>query len=519
MTPVQKSIVRRQAEFNTEAFVDLLTWFIKESGHSGYDNVVPPDECPDPVVVLQDEDRENNTDDSVDPNLECRIKGKTYYFSNEGQNPNEQNSVYDNNKQFLDAMLDNNSPTMLMHGGSYLKSHEIDLQDIFPIQFPFGTGGPDHGVSRKVPVSFEECLRHYMRLSLNQFMRPDFILVCYHLLCRNKSYSTGLIKCKSNFQGRSLAEKISRLSAEELKCAATDLSLRQQTNQPLNASSTAASFLKSVTTSCKVLGHTTEAAKDARRKVYALTEYFGPHSLFFTVTPDDECTFRVRMYANEGQKIIVPECDCSEEECFADFTLRAKKRVRYPGACSIYYQSVIQCVYELLGWDYNRNIKKGMGMYGEPLAITRSDEEQNRTTLHGHFLVWIKNFNEINEQLFHPNEEERDRARQYMCDYVDDFFCSDYCYEPTLPVIHEECKQCMPLSEMFGQTEDLQELRDARNKHFRKDIEGKILVCKSCNSKVSTKEVFDSVLRSYLSRDSHGGGKFKISCQTIFYII
>ena len=56
MTPAQKSIARRQADINTEVFMDLLTWYIKESGHLGYDGFTPPDECPNPVIVLQDED-------------------------------------------------------------------------------------------------------------------------------------------------------------------------------------------------------------------------------------------------------------------------------------------------------------------------------------------------------------------------------------------------------------------------------------------------------------------------------
>jgi hypothetical protein len=38
-------------------------------------------------------------------------------------------------------------------------------------------------------------------------------------------------------------------------------------NEPLETNSTAAAFLKPVTTLCKVLGHTAEAAKEARRKV------------------------------------------------------------------------------------------------------------------------------------------------------------------------------------------------------------------------------------------------------------
>ena len=266
MTPAQKNIFRRQAEMNADLFLDLLTWFIKESGHKGYKDVTPPDECPKPVIILQDEDNENNTAHSIDPEVECKIQGKTYYFSSEAQNPTSDNAVFDNTEDFVKAMLESTAPTLLMYGGSYLKGHEVNLEDAFPIQFPFGTGGPNLGKKRKVEVSNEACLRHYMRLSLKQFMRPDFILVCYHLMCRSASYTTGLIKCRSNFQGQALGERISQLSAGDVYKATTELNRMQESNESLERTSTAASFPKSVTTSCKVLGHTVEAAKEAQKK-------------------------------------------------------------------------------------------------------------------------------------------------------------------------------------------------------------------------------------------------------------
>jgi hypothetical protein len=315
------------------------------------------------------------------------------------------------------------------------------------------------------------------------------------MLCRNASYTTGIIKCKSNFKGKSLAEKISQLSVHDIKEASLDLTSKQQNNLPLNTATTAGTFLKSISTSCKVLGHTTEAAKEARRKVYALTEFYGAHSIFFTVTPDDECTFVVRMYANSGQKIYVPGCDCSEEDCIADFKLRAKTRTKYPGACSIYYQSVIQGVYEMWGWDLNANRKKGVGIFGEPLAIARADEEQNRHTLHGHFLIWIKNFGKVRDDLFHPDQEKRDLARMKMCRYVEEIFCSDYGYDQNLPVVHEECGTCLPVSELFKECEDKQKIRDARHKKGSSEVEGKILKCSFCDQDVSTREVYDSVMR------------------------
>ena len=70
---------------------------------------------------------------------------------------------------------------------------EVDLVDFFPNQFPFGCGGPKE--DRKTNISESSCIEHYMKLSLNQFMRPDFVLVSHQLLSRSLSYKSGLIKC------------------------------------------------------------------------------------------------------------------------------------------------------------------------------------------------------------------------------------------------------------------------------------------------------------------------------------
>lgn len=505
MTPGQKKEARRQAELDTDLFLHLLNWFVRTSKHRGYEGITPPDECPDMIAFLEDEDTENNTDDPVDETVECRVNGKTYYFSDHAQKPNGQTSIFDATPQFVKSMLENEKPTLFMYGGNYLKSHEINLEDAFPIQFPFGLGAPDHGVTRQVPVSEEACYRHYMRLSLRQFMRPDFILVCYHMLCRSMSYETGLIKCRSNYKGTSLAEKVAGLTVADVEKASSDLTFKQHLNESLNVSGCAADFLKSVTTSCKVLGHTTQAAKDARRKMYALTERFGPHSIFLTVTPDDECTFKVRMYSLQGKPVNLPSVDCSDEDCFLDFLMRTKTRTKYPGACSLFYQSAIQCIYELLGWDPIHNRSKGVGIFGPVKAIGRADEEQGRHTLHGHILVWLENFAEVCNLLFSEDEEVRESARECLRQFIDNHFNSDYEYDKELRITHQECGKSGTIDDMFFEAPP-QDLHDCRDKDLCQEFEGKILCCRHCSehkdqdpkkSRVSPPELRNMVLQSY----------------------
>ena len=65
-------------------------------------------------------------------------------------------------------------------------------------------------------------------------------------------------------------------------------------NDNLNA--TTKGFLRAISTTCKAMGHTEQAAKDARRRCFAMVDFFGLNSLFMSTTPDDECSFRVRLY-------------------------------------------------------------------------------------------------------------------------------------------------------------------------------------------------------------------------------
>ena len=503
MTPSQRAEIRGKSRLNSEIFLHLLNWFVRESGHLGYSGVIPPSECPDPIVILQDNENTNNTDESVDEGLELKFGEKKFFFSSGSQNPTEDASVVDNSAEFLQSILENNTPTMLMYGGNYVKGHEMRLEDAFPIQFPFGTGGLH--TSRRVPVSSEFCLQHYMRLSLNQFMRPEFILVCYQLLCRSKSYTTGLIKCRSDCNGMQLAEKLSGLTVNELRsaCEIMTSSARQghhSSTQSGNGND-GVSFLKSVTTSCKVLGHTTEAAREARRKVYAMSERHGAHSIFLTVTPDDQCCFRVRMYASNGDDIDVPSPDCSKDRCIADFVCREETRTKYPGACSLNYQACCQQVFELLGWDYKGDNYVKTGFLGDCVAYVRADEEQGRGTLHGHWLIWIRGFDKVRDKLFSSDQDEREDARARMKEYVDATFCSDYNYNTNLIVTHDQCKSRGSLHDVFCQCED-QVLRDSRFKESSKEVQGKILHCKCCvgsdesTKTVTTKQLSDMILTS-----------------------
>ncbi|KAL7526847.1 hypothetical protein ACHAWF_001938 [Thalassiosira exigua] len=175
-------------------------------------------------------------------------------------------------------MLNQQSPVALISGGQYVGSgKELRLEDVFPASFPFGHDGPKS--KRPTNISELQCLKHYLQLSMHQFMRGDFILVVQHMYNRIKSYQSGIIMCRSiRMNGKPFGEVISTLTEDQIQNAAKNLDSGVQDH------SAAGTFLRKSEASCKSVAYTAAAAKEARRKMYALCDLFGIPSIFFTIT-------------------------------------------------------------------------------------------------------------------------------------------------------------------------------------------------------------------------------------------
>ncbi len=119
-------------------------------------------------------------------------------------------------------------------------------------------------------------------------MEGQTILVMNYIYNRQMSYKTGVMTCRSSIDGIPLGEKLSTLSTKDFE------QIKENNNDNLNA--TTKSFSKAISTSCRAMGHTEQAAKDARRRCFAMLDYFGLNSLFLSTTPDNECSFRARLY-------------------------------------------------------------------------------------------------------------------------------------------------------------------------------------------------------------------------------
>jgi hypothetical protein len=86
-------------------------------------------------------------------------------------------------------------------------------------------------------------------------MEGPTILVTNHIYNRQMSYKSGVMICRSTVDDMPLGEKLSILSM-------SDLEKINDKNYLLNANTRG--LLKAISTSCRAMGHTEEAAKYAR---------------------------------------------------------------------------------------------------------------------------------------------------------------------------------------------------------------------------------------------------------------
>jgi hypothetical protein len=88
-----------------------------------------------------------------------------------------------------------------------------------------------------------------------------------------------------------------------------------------------------VSAACKNIPYSDEAAKEARTKLFSMLYSLGPPSVFFTISPGDECSFRIKLYLNLKMEFL-PQPTDDENALIFDSVFRSKLRIDNPGACA-----------------------------------------------------------------------------------------------------------------------------------------------------------------------------------------
>jgi hypothetical protein len=135
---------------------------------------------------------------------------------------------------------------------------------------------------------------------------------------------------RSSVHGCSTAERLSQISESEI----LEISKNSQLDSSIVSQRNANSLIHTVAAACRSLPYCDEAAKEARAKLFSMWYSFGPPSVFFfTISPSDECSFRIKLFLNH-KMVILPQTNMEPNECIVDVLFRSKLRLDNPGSCA-----------------------------------------------------------------------------------------------------------------------------------------------------------------------------------------
>jgi hypothetical protein len=111
-----------------------------------------------------------------------------------------------------------------------------------------------------------------------------------------------------------------------------------------------------------------------------------------------------------------------DEQLMARAKQRTQLRIKYPGICAYFYESVLEIVIEeVIGWNMAEGKLREdiVGFFGVPQAFTASVEEQGQKTLHTHIQIWVQKFNRWRDMLHSPERSIERQATKSITDSMD----------------------------------------------------------------------------------------------------
>jgi hypothetical protein len=294
-TPAQKAQVMTRTAINRTLVMNAFL-FLQGNNHRYGDLTVESSDYEFPApLVIDSAEPEEGTDDPRERIFETSV------FFPDGSEVNETTGGHSSANKFTLEYLQRN-----VNGGADesvmtsrpSRDHAPDfaeefLVDSFPLQFPYGIGGPKS--KRPTRVSYFDMLKYYLRVADKNFMRHDFILTVHSLWEKEKAMTSAFIRCPAKMSnGESLAQRLGSLRPEDL-IEEADIRANHR-HRARNDQTPAKMFFDTIETSCKAMAHTNQASKIARRKMFSMWYSICSPGIFFTVSPCDETNFRLRLY-------------------------------------------------------------------------------------------------------------------------------------------------------------------------------------------------------------------------------
>lgn len=404
--------------------------------------------------------------------------------------------------------------------------HGDSIAKAFPLQFPYGHSGleEDPAVRRmaeifkghKTRMKREKLtvLRKFLQNSKPSFHSAQFNLIVENLILKEEIFQSARIFCNvKNADGSRMSEKYGNMSANAFINA---IKAARQNHGSQYSTKTENRYLRSILASCKSLPHSNEAADEARRKFFSFLIVFGFPALFLTITPDDKRNFRIVLYSLKdkiysGADIDINELD--DEDILLEFKIREKVREDYPGLCAEEYDRIIkEVIKHLFNWDEEKQCSTGKGIFGELIAWCLATEEQGRKTLHGHFLLFVKGWDETNQILQTKNGSKSFQAANKNVKQFIDNCCSSRLFSNFGP--HQQLSQqpvffhenCRPIRSTNNRrfTADYagdQIFRDMRHHKKCMLLKGTIGKCNLCNFEFNANDIVELALQYHFGKN------------------
>jgi len=430
----------------------------------------------------------------------------------------ETNGGYVNQDEFKEKVIDDldatNDATLISRPTTNrLRDYEgSNFMKCFPLQFPYGVGRKQESSKKKTSEKRKgysdneiRYLQHLLSLSLPNMHRAEFGVVVHNMYERHRAVGVSFLRCKHQSSGTSRAESFADINVEQLRSAIN------RSNAGMSvADRSSYQFLNSIEAVSRNMAHTNEAAKQARRRMFAMIAKFGVPAVFFTVTPNDSGSFRIKVNALKETE-APPNVDACSDDIEVDSSVAALLREKYPGLCAFDFENILGLIIEhLIGWDDTKGIPhKDGGVFGIPEAWSAAVEEQGRKTLHVHFLLWIKEWGDLLKRL-RSNDKTgvREAAGKELEEYVDSIMSTKL--HGNLPgegrrkAFSHEC-QDDGISAQLEKSVVWCTKQDLRNLRYREGTtsfgDTSIAKCSTCNKTFTSEDFVANVMNGYYPSD------------------
>jgi hypothetical protein len=401
------------------------------------------------------------------------------------------------------------------------------MADSFPRLFPFGfTGLPEDPSVVELSKSHKkhlnrdrlEVLRKYLQHRIAEFHSPMFNLIVTNLVMKETIFKKTQMFCNVRASDQSLmGEKYGSMSADALLRAIHD---ERNGLSVQHSSSKEHQYLKSIRAICKHLPTSNEASVDARSTYFSYLMKFGLPCIFLTISPDDLRNYRIVVYALDGKEQTsgsIDVKDLSDDQILADFKVRQQARFDHPGLCAEEYERIIELVIKhMFNWNEKEQKSMGVGLFAEVLAWCIATEEQGRKSLHGHILLFIKDWQRVLEVLQRRQSTDNGEVITYsdavmktkslyrnacsaklFSDFEPGKALSD-----KAPFYHESCrgKRREDVMRFTVKPVDDNQLREMRHKRLCHQHKGRIATCERCHTVFSMNDIVSNAISTHLGR-------------------